>query len=217
MNRFIAEKLAKYFGFFFFGIKKEKDFFIRNYNNYIAFKRIHVKSLKVGKYTYGHSADTFHINNNDQKVEIGRYCSIAEAVKIFGGGEHDYNIVSTFPFKTIFQKQKTDASTKGKTIIGNDVWIGYHATVLSGVNIGNGAIVGAMSVVTKDVPPYAIVAGNPARIIKYRFPESIIEKIQKSEWWNLEKEEILDNLESFYKIINSEEAADEVLHAIKKI
>ena len=113
---------------------------------------------------------------------IGNYCSVASFVTI-GPGEHDLSKVTTSErINTMFDDHKS--MTMKKVVIGNDVWIGVNATVLRGVTIGDGAVIAAGAVVTKDVPPYAIVGGVPARIIKYRFDSSDIEKIKSSEWWN---------------------------------
>lgn len=121
-------------------------------------------------------------------VTIGNYCSIADRVVFIAGGEHDKDWVSTYPFIERLKLENLvkfkKPRFKGNISIGNDVWIGHGATILSGVSIGDGAVVGAMSVVTKDVPPYAIVVGSPAKVIKYRFTESQIEKLMKIQWWN---------------------------------
>lgn len=140
-------------------------------------------NVKVGKYTY------FGNNNSIHNAEFGAFCSVASFCAI-GGGEHPINYVSTSPIfyskNNIFKKKFSNYSFNNdkKTIIGNDVWIGENVFIKSGISIGNGAIIGAHSVVTKDVPAYAIVVGNPARIIKYRFNDSIIKIIEDSEWWS---------------------------------
>lgn len=113
------------------------------------------------------------------KVDIGHYCSIANNVSI-GQGEHDLSLISTH---AVFYDDAFDVLTKKPCSIGHDVWIGVDAVVLRGVKIGNGAVIGANSVVTKDVPPYAIVVGSPARIIKYRFTQEKINAIEESQWW----------------------------------
>lgn len=119
-------------------------------------------------------------------LQVGAYCSIADGVQIFLGGEHRTDWVTTYPFP-VFWEAATGVQghprSKGDVIIGNDVWIGTDATLLSGVKIGDGAVIGAKSVVVKDVPPYAIVAGNPARVIKMRFDNDTIARLLKVTWW----------------------------------
>ena len=136
--------------------------------------------------------------------DIGKFCSIANYVFI-GGAEHPMQWVSTSP---VFQNAKHSGPTKRfakhnlpaskRTIIENDVWIAHGAIIKAGVKIGNGAVVGAGAIVTKDVPPYAIVAGNPAKIIKYRFDEKTIQGLLNSQWWIL-SEEKLKSVASFVK------------------
>lgn len=140
----------------------------------------------------------------DELILIGNFSGLAEGVKIFGGVEHYANNVAAYPLKILyfhkFHETKRDVYTKGPTIIGNDVLIMYNAMVLSGVTIGDGAIVGAGAVVTKDVPPYAIVAGNPAKIIKYRFSEEQIKALLKIRWWDWSDNQIKEFEEYFYDI-----------------
>jgi Acetyltransferase (isoleucine patch superfamily) len=138
----------------------------------------------IGKYTYYSKTCLFGV-----RVEIGRYCSIGGFVQI-GAGHHKYSDLTTSPIKTRWLK--TEKIAVNKTIVGNDVWVGSHAVIFAGVTIGDGAIIGAGSIVTKDVPPYAIVVGAPARIIKYRFDESRIKELLELQWWNLDVEDIAD-------------------------
>lgn len=129
---------------------------------------------------------------------VGKYCSIAAGATIFLGGNHRVDWISTYPFNVLFPEGKHivgHPATKGDVNIGNDVWIGANAVIMSGVTIGDGAVVGACSVVTKNVPPYAIVAGNPARIVKYRFDKKTIEQLLELKWWNWHIEKVKRNLE----------------------
>jgi len=119
------------------------------------------------------------------KSKIGSYCSIAPYVKI-GLGEHDYKKVSS---SVRFIKDSYSVLTQSDCVIGNDVWIGTNAVVLRGVNIGDGAVIGANAVVTKDIPPFAIAVGVPAKVIKYRFSKEKIKQIIESKWWNYDIEE----------------------------
>ncbi len=120
------------------------------------------------------------------RLTIGKYFSISTGVSILVGGEHRYDRPSTYPFTS-------ECKTKGDVTIGHDVWIGYQALILSGVNIGHGAIVGAGAVVTKDVPPYSIIGGNPARIIKSRFEQNLIDQLLDICWWDWPQEIIEEN------------------------
>ncbi|WP_152184256.1 CatB-related O-acetyltransferase [Sulfurimonas indica] len=120
-------------------------------------------------------------NCNITKSQIGRYCSIANNVSI-GQGEHDLTKIST---SSLFYDNAYDMLTIKECVIENDVWIGTDSVILRGVKVGNGAVIGANSVVTKDIPPYAIAVGSPARVIRYRFPEDKIQQLIKSKWWQL--------------------------------
>lgn len=152
----------------------------------------------IGDFTYG--IPTIMHWGEKATLKIGKFCSIAKDVTIFLGGNHRTDWISSYPFNVLngpFPNAQDIAghpSTKGDVIIGNDVWIGWGATILSGVTIGNGAVVAAKAVVTKDVPPYAIVAGNPAQIVKHRFSAEIIDSLQKIQWWNWSIEKINSNV-----------------------
>ena len=132
----------------------------------------------VGDYTY------IGYNCFITKANIGRYCSIANNVSI-GLGEHDLTEISTSSY---FYDNAYEKLTEKNCTIGHDVWIGVDSIIRRGVKIGNGAVIGANSFVNMDVPDFSIVAGNPAKIVKYRFTDSQILKISKSNWWNLEIE-----------------------------
>ncbi len=130
-------------------------------------------------------------------LAIGNYCSIATGVTILLGGEHPTDWVTTFPFHFHWKEigpMSGHPKSKGDVTIGSDVWLGLECTVASGVSIGHGAVVGARAVVTKNVPPYAIVAGNPAAVVKYRFDREVIDALLKIEWWNWTEEKIKSNV-----------------------
>lgn len=164
------------------------------------FKKSKELHVRIGKYTYGlnSSTATFHT----QIEEIGAFCSINNTASI-GSVNHPIKFVSTHPFlyrenRGFVNQDNFEHLGNKKVVIGNDVWIGAHTVILPGVNIGNGAIIGAGAVVTKDVPPYAIVGGVPAKIIRYRFSQDIIEAMQEIQWWNWDDEKIKENLDLFY-------------------
>lgn len=157
-------------------------------------------SITYGKYTYGaETIELFSYGSQNVKVEIGAFTSIARTVKIYvsQGRGHHHKRCSTYPFGInhvgTFNNLKyhnTEDITKGDVIIGSDVWIGDWVTITSGVTIGHGAVIATNSHVTKDVPPYAIIGGNPAKIIRYRFEQPIIDRFLKLKWWDLEDWEI---------------------------
>lgn len=146
---------------------------------------------EIGKWTYGRPKITSR--GEGSTLKIGSFCSFAPDVKVFLGGEHRIDWVTTYPFNALWDSARTftgHPATKGDVIIGNDVWIGDGALILSGVSINDGAVIGARAIVTKDVPAYGIVAGNPARLIKKRFDEDIIQHLLQIAWWNWEDEKI---------------------------
>jgi acetyltransferase-like isoleucine patch superfamily enzyme len=150
--------------------------------------------LDVGVNTYG-APNIVRFPSFCGKVKIGNYCSIADSVTFLCGGNHYTSRGTTYPFNLLFDDIELPwhEYSKGSIEIGNDVWIGYGATILDGVTIGNGAVIGACSLVTTDVPAYAIVAGNPARIIKHRNQPSI------SNWWEYPTEFLKKAILSLYK------------------
>jgi len=125
--------------------------------------------------------------------QIGSFCSFAPGVKIYLGGEHRIDWTTTYPFNILWRAGKNISGhpkTKGDVVIGNDVWIGAEAVIMSGVNIGDGAVIGARSVVTKDIPPYSIAVGNPAVICEKRFSDDIIQSLMEIKWWNWDNQKI---------------------------
>lgn len=128
--------------------------------------------------------------SSDNFVEVGNFCSIAEGVKILLAPEHNISYNTTYPFYSFLQGLHHPLSKRKSVIIGNDVWIGTDALIMGGVTIGDGAVIGARSVVTKDIEPYSVVVGSPAKHIKFRFDQKIIEKFLKYKWWDLPIEEI---------------------------
>jgi virginiamycin A acetyltransferase len=153
-------------------------------------------NIRIGLYSYG---GCFSADNILPGTEIGRYCSFARNVYVYTRN-HPYNHKSTHPF---FYNSQLNLVGKNliptsKVVIGNDVWIGMNAIILPSVTrIGDGAVIGAGSIVTKEVPPYAIVAGNPARIIKYRFDQDKIEQLLQSKWWDESIDDLKGMIGSF--------------------
>lgn len=158
-------------------------------------------NIIVGDFTYFADKDfeshvTHHYEFLGDRLIIGKFCQIAAGVEfVMNGANHQMNAVSTFPFY-IFEGWEQNAPPlrelplKGDTVIGNDVWIGQNSTILPGVHIGDGAIIGANSVVASDVAPYTIVAGNPARPIRRRFDDELIALMEQFCWWDKSIEEI---------------------------
>ncbi len=157
-------------------------------------------NIIVGDFTYFSDVDferhvLHHYDFIGDKLIIGKFCQIASGVTfIMNGANHQLNAASTYPFYIMGWEQNApsynDLPLKGDTVIGNDVWIGQNSTILPGVHIGDGAIIGLNSVVGKDVEPYSIVVGNPARFIRKRFDDELIELLQTLKWWDKPVEEI---------------------------
>lgn len=172
-------------------------------------------SITVGDYTiyddfvndpreFQHNNVLYHYPINHERLVIGKFCSIACGAKfLFNSANHALGSLSTYTFPIFFEEWGLDVEripdawdNKGDIIIGNDVWIGYEALVLAGVTIGDGAIIGARAVVTKDVPPYTIVGGVPAKAIRRRFSESVIDRLSALRWWDWPEERISAHLEA---------------------
>ncbi len=158
-------------------------------------------TVAIGQHTYG--KPKILSLSRDNVLVIGKYCSIGDDVTFIGiGGQHTYKHVANFP---LFSQTKyspdwsqIEECRGTPTIIGNDVWIGKGATIMPKVKVGDGAVVGACALVTKDVPPYAVVGGVPAKIIRYRFTDEQIEWLLRIAWWNWSREKITENIAFFY-------------------
>lgn len=176
------------------------------------------KNIIVGDYTIYHDfvndPRDFEKNNvlyqypiNNDKLIIGKFCSIAcDAKFMFTSGSHNLNSLSTYPFPIFFEEWGLDSknivdawNNKGNIVIGNDVWIGYNSIIMPGVHIGDGAIIGARALVTKDVEPYTIVGGTPAKSIKKRFDEETNQALLELKWWDWPEEIIKDSIEDIQK------------------
>lgn len=172
-------------------------------------------NIKVGEYTmyndFVNDPTEFEKNNvlyhypiNNDKLIIGRFCSIACGARfLFNSANHTLKSLSTYPFPLFFEEWDLSKEAvadswdnKGDIVIGNDVWIGYEAVVMAGVMVGDGAIIGARAVVTKDVPPYTVVGGVPAVPIRKRFSDDVIGALQEIRWWDWEPERIAANIDA---------------------
>lgn len=170
-------------------------------------------NIEVGAYTiyndFNHDPRDFEKNNvlyhypvNGDRLKIGKFCSVACGAKfLFTSGNHSLRSLSTYTFPIFYEQWGLDPKNirdawdnKGDIVIGNDVWIGYEAVILSGVTVGDGAVIGTRAVVTKDVPPYTIVGGVPARPIRRRFDPQTIARLEELRWWDWEEERIARNL-----------------------
>ncbi|MGX8698971.1 MAG: CatB-related O-acetyltransferase [bacterium] len=191
-------------------------------------KEIYVKpmvknsNILVGDFTYIADSDfeshvTHHYAWIGDKLIIGKFCQIAAGVEfVMNGANHQMNAVSTFPFYTLEgwdmkPPKASDLPLKGDTVVGNDVWIGQNAVLLPGVQIGDGAIIGANSVVGRDVAPYTIVAGNPAKPLRKRFDDELIELLLEFKWWDRS----IDEINSLIPLLSCSEL-DIVREEIKK-
>lgn len=170
--------------------------------------------VTVGKGTYG-ELDVRHFGNPDERVVIGNYCSIAPECVFLSGGEHRYDGLSTYPFRTKLGLVENESVTRGPIVLEDDVWLGFRTTVMSGVTIGKGAVVAAGALVTKDVPPYAIVGGVPAKIIKYRFPHEIIAEAEKVDFSALTAENATAAIDTFDITLTPENVAATVKELTK--
>ena len=168
-------------------------------------------NIIIGDYTYyDDPEDSEHFERNvlyhfpfiGDKLIIGKFCALSRGIKfIMNGANHKMSGFSTYPFEIFAPSWKkvtpqlNEYPFKGDTVIGNDVWIGYEAVIMPGVKIGDGAIIAAKSVVTKEVQPYTIVGGNPAQIIRQRFSDEIIQDLLEIAWWNWQIEKITEHLD----------------------
>lgn len=171
-----------------------------------------INCVEVGQGTYG---KIFVLNHNiGNKLTIGSYCSIAPGAAFVLNSDHNLKTVSTFPFKAkILKNEMFEAVSKGDIVVDDDVWIGLNAIILSGVHIGQGAVIAAGAVVTKDVPPYAVAAGNPAKVIKKRFEEEIISKLLTINYGELDNKDIERSISQLYMEVN-EENIDKIVHEL---
>ena len=172
---------------------------IRFMENDLVLERLRKEGLlKVGEHTYGKIVvDAYE--GSESKITIGKYCSISRDVRFINGGIHPIDWVSLYPFRIKWKMEGALAdgmpTTKGPIQVMNDVWIGTGSTILSGVTIGNGAIIMAGSIVTKDIPAFTIVGGIPAKPVKKRFSDQEIQALEEIKWWDWSEEKIKENVD----------------------
>lgn len=187
-----------------------KNFFESPFKGKIIKDHITNPNIIAGKYSYysgyyhGHSFDDcarylFPDRKDVDKLIIGSYCSIGSGVSFIMAGNqgHKYDWISSFPFFympecDVFSKSQDGFQKAGDTVVGNDVWIGSEAMIMPGVQIGDGAVIGSRALVTKDIEPYSIVGGNPAKLIKKRFCNDGIQKLQEMKWWEWEEKYLFE-------------------------
>ena len=191
--------LKKVIRLFIFRRKWRKN---NRHNNTYAVDVFPISVAKVGRFSYG-GLNIFTFGEG-YKVKIGDFCSIGPNVLFVLKADHPINYLSTFPFKVKVLGEQYEATSKGDIVLDDDVWIGANATILSGVHIGQGAIVGAGAVVVSDVPPYAIVGGVPAKVIKYRFSEEIINELVKLDYSKIDSSHIKNNIDLLYREVDVE-------------
>lgn len=174
---------------------------LRNLRNPHNETRLHLAMLakrwhfEIGAYSYGRPKVRFP--ETGAKLRIGRYCSLADGVEILLGGNHRLDFATTYPFTALpglwpgADGLEGSLTSKGDVTIGHDVWLGSACMILSGVTVGHGAVIGARTVVARNVPPYGIVAGNPGRLIRTRFPEPVVAALLEAAWWDLPREEVV--------------------------
>lgn len=191
-------------------LKRKIKFYLKNRewrkNNphnstYLIDNGVNCGKIYVGKKTYG-GLDV--MNDTQHCLRIGNYCSIAKKVTFLVGIDHRLSNISTYPFQAMIIDGKREAVSKGDILIEDDVWIGFGATILSGVHIGQGAVVATGAVVTKDVPAYAIVGGVPAKILKYRFSPEICKKLENIDYSKLDEEKIRQHAKELYTPVNED-------------
>jgi len=187
--------------------KRKKNWRKLNQHNKTYFVNAFDENLvEVGKHTYG--PIDVDIANHNYRLIIGNYCSIAEKVKFILSVEHQLHSISSYPLKALILNDGIEGGSKGDIIVDDDVWIGYGSVILSGVHIGQGAVIAAGSVVTKDIPPYAIVGGVPAKVIKYRFNEFIRKKLEHIDYSRLTKEMVEEHIKELYETVTEDTDLD---------
>lgn len=161
-----------------------------------------MSKVHVGNRTYGDLS--VHAYDDVHTLSVGHFCSIGPNVQFFLSADHEVATFSSYPFKVKYGFAAMEGCSKGNITVGDDVWIGANAIILSGVQIGQGAVVAAGAVVNKDVPPYAIVGGVPAKVIKYRFPQDIIDKLMQVDFSAMTEDIVRQKIDDIYAPLNHE-------------
>jgi acetyltransferase-like isoleucine patch superfamily enzyme len=180
-------------------MKSLKDIFSRRKDAFYTREWLREPYAQVGAHTYG-KPEVVQFYGSEARLKIGKFCSIAGSVTIFLGGDHRTDWVTTYPFPVLsafwpkVPSIPDTAVTKGDVVIGNDVWIGFGAMILSGVTIGDGSVIGARAVVAGDIPPYAVAVGNPARPVSRRFDEATVARLLRVRWWDWPDEVIAERI-----------------------
>lgn len=194
--------------------KLKKQWRISNpHNHTYAASAFPVESVTVGEGTYGPIRAIYYAGC-DCHLTIGRYCSLAEQTSFLLGGEHPLNRISTYPFGKWFESNFSDCISKGDIVLEDDVWLGYGVTVLSNAHIGRGCVVAAGAVVVGELEPYGIYAGVPARLIRKRFTDEIIEKLMQIDYEKIDGEFYLKNKELFSTTATAE-TVERLLNALQ--
>ena len=198
---FLVTKITTPLNHFLFIIKFRKN---NPHNKIIPIHQFDQSDVTIGKHSYGNLNVRSFNKNAGERLIIGNYVSIAENVQFLMGGNHQMYTATTFPLRATFIKKDThiDATSKGCIIVEDEVWIGFGVVILSGIRIGKGAIIAAGSIVTKDIPPYSIAGGNPAKVIKYRFNEQIREALIDFNIVDFKESMIITNIDEFYKTLS---------------
>ncbi len=183
----------------------------KNKHNFTKPKHLcDISKIDIGNYTYG-GIDATSFGNPKAHLSIGSFCSISQGVRFILDGEHYYKTISSYPFKVLLLGEKTETMCKGPIVVGDDVWIGERSIILSGVTIGQGAIIGAGTVVSRDVPPYAIYADG--KVLKYRFDKKVIDKLLQTDYSLLNADTIIMFNEYLYKDVTVDNI-DEIIDAL---
>jgi acetyltransferase-like isoleucine patch superfamily enzyme len=151
-----------------------------------------ISPISVGRHTYGHQEAAIFKPSAGAPLKVGSFCSIGDGVTFLCDANHSLDAATTFPIHRLLKNERHEHARKRGIAVGNDVWIGFSATILPGVTIADGAIIGTGSIVTRDVPPYAIVAGNPATLIRFRFSQNVINDLLRIKWWDWNDSQVIE-------------------------